>query len=186
MKKNIGPIMLMCLLGGLEWDACGKNPGGLYDGCWYGEIADVDTWPEPLAVPLVLGDGVVALDPIVMLATKKMYPLYTTQDTSEVSDEMVGEVDGKSFETFFEYFSPGTYAELLDLAATFANGNFFFVVRERGGNYRIIGGPGHPAKMDTSSIKTAKDAKGRKGWTAKVKTWGTTPAWIYDEQTIPL
>ncbi len=185
MKKNVGPIIL-CLLDSLDWDSCANNPGGMYDESYFGEIADVETWPTVDDTPAALGDNVATTGDIEMLTGKKMYTLYTTQDTSEVVDESVGEVDGKSFETTYEFFTPGTYKELLALAATINNGNFFFVPRERGGSFRIIGGPGHPAKVDTSTIRTAKDAKGRKGWTCKVKTWGLTPAWIYTSGNIPL
>lgn len=186
MKKEFKGMILMCLLGDVAWPSCGTNPGGLYDGGFFGEIEDVETWPAPLAVPVAIGDRVKYLGDFEMKTGKRMYQLYTTKDTAEVSDESVGEFDGKSFESSYEGFTPGTEAETLEWAMTVNNGNFFFVPRERDGKYRIIGGPGNPAKIDTLSIKTGKDAKGRKGCTFKFKAWGLGPAPIYVTGTIPL
>ncbi len=176
----------MCLLDDITWDACAKNPGGMYDESYFGEIADVETWPVVDDTPAAFGDDVVTTGDIEMLTGKRMYKLYTTQDTSEVVDTLVGEVDGKSWETTYDCFTPGTHKEVLAIAATFANGNWFFVPRERGGNFRIVGGPGRPAKLVEGSIRTAKDAKGRKGFMFKVMVFGPTPAPIYTSGTIPL
>ena len=186
MRKFGARKIQRCLLGDNLWAACATNAGGMYDESYFGEIADVLTWPAPTGSPTALGDKINYTGTIAMKSTKRMYTMYTTQDTSEVSDDSVGEIDGKSWETTYECFTPGTLPATLELIATLNNGNFFFMARERSGQFRIIGGPGHPAKIEMASIKTAKDAKGRKGTTFKVKTWGLTPAPVYVSATIPL
>lgn len=168
----------MCLLDSLTWDECNTNPGGMQTMHAYGEIGDVLEWPEVID-PDGLSDSVTIADDIVMKPTKQMYDLYTTMDTAEVKDESVGEIDGKSFESTFEFFHPGSKAKMMALASKVNNGNFFFVVKEADGQKRLFGSPAFPAKIDTSSITTAKDTKGRKGWTAKFRTRGSTPVPIY-------
>jgi hypothetical protein len=179
-------MIQLCILGSLSWDTCAKNPGGLLDTVYFGEVADIDTFPAVDSTPAALGDDCVTTGDIEMAVGKKMYELYITQDTGELSDDLVGEIDGMSYESTFEAFSPGTHKEMLGFSATVANGNFFLAIPERGGNYRLFGGPGYPAKLISGSIKTGKDAKGRKGFTFKFKTFGPTPCPIYTSKVIPL
>lgn len=109
-------------------------------------------------------------------AGKGWLKFYTTQDTSGLMDESVGERDGKSYINKATLFHPGTKAELLGMARYLNNTGIILMVQESEGAWRQVGSARFPAKIDTSTIDTGTSTDGRKGWTVEISAANHLPA----------
>jgi len=105
--------------------------------------------------------------------------LYVTEDTGAVRSEMVGEMDGKSFEHYLDFFYPGNKEEALSFAAYINNGHFLFIAKDAEGKMRLVGNPQFPAQVDSNELTTGQSTSDRKGMTVTVKAKGNSPAPIY-------
>ncbi len=163
----------------LLWPDGTDNIGGTEVTHYYAPLSDVLTFPTLPDAPATLADEVTISDPFVFKTGKKFLKFYSTLDTGKIEDKSVGEFDGKSFEHKFELLFPGTRAEALALIRKMNNTNMVFVASEAGGQKRIIGSEGFPAKMSLSDVTTGSKTSDRKGTSIMVESRGVTPAPIY-------
>lgn len=151
-----------------------KNIAGTAQGHFYIPYKDISSMPSPgssTAAELVTLSGQFTLGP-----GKKWFPMYSTLDTGRVTDKLVGEEDGKSWEHVFEWFYPGTEAQAMGLISMFANHRMAFIATEANGQRRMIGNATFPARLTMAEIDTDLKTAGRKGIKLKVESRGPRPA----------
>lgn len=164
----------------LTWSDGAKNMGGLKTIGYYALISDIETFPELPTNPSSAAEEVTLDGSFVMKAGKYFHKLYTTMETSEIKDEVQGEIDGQSFKHSAEIFFPGTSTEALAFAANVNNSSMVFVFQEASGtNWRVIGSVAFPARCK-ASFTTGKATADRKGMTMEIFSYGYTPAPLYD------
>ena len=137
--------------------------------------------PASHVATLVLDDtkqGVVVTS-LTLKTGKKWSSIYTTRDTASVVDKEVGEMDGGSFETELEFWTPKIREEVLRLKALFSNGGFIFAVKDGNNVQRIVGSPDHPAFRVAADISAGKAPKDRNGASFKFSAANARPAPIY-------
>ncbi|NCD40938.1 MAG: hypothetical protein EOL88_02485 [Bacteroidia bacterium] len=164
----------------LLWSDGTENMGGLKTIGYYALWADIDEFPSFPAAPATAADEVTLEGNFRMKTGKYWKKLYSTMETSELIDENQGEWDGQSFVHKATIFFPGTKAEALGFAKLANNSNMVFIFDElSGGNRRVIGSEGIPAKVKPS-FTTGKATADRKGMTMEIQCYGYTPAPLYD------
>lgn len=180
IPKGVG--LAMFNFADLEWADNQKNMGGLKTIGYYAPIADIDNFPELPSNPSTPTEEVtLSHHPgFTFLSQKFFRKLYSTMETSEVKDEVQGEIDGQSFKHFAEIFYPGTSVDALAFAANVNNSNMVFVFEEASGDKRrVIGSRAFPARCK-ASFTTGKATADRKGMTLEIFSYGYTPAPLYD------
>jgi hypothetical protein len=101
---------------------------------------------------------------IVLSAGKKAFTFYSTDDTSELQINQVGEPDGISFEMRLTVFNPGLKKKLLGFIAAAKNENLFLICQDNESQYYLLGDSIRAAKMVASEgIGTGKATSDRKG-----------------------
>jgi hypothetical protein len=147
----------------------GENMGGLAQHCIFGYWDDVSQWPiGPEAPNDIEVDGLLVGD-LIMKAGKKAFTFYSTDDTSELKMNPVGEVDGKSFEMVLTIFNPGLKKKILGFMNAAKNENLFFIVQDSDGQYYLLGDSLRAAKFDSGEVGTGKATSDRKGATLTFK-----------------
>lgn len=154
--------------------------GGTQTMHYYAPLSWIANLPVASATPATLTDKVIINNPITFHLGKKFLKMYSTMDTGRVFDKQVGEIDGKSFESSFEWFFPGTKAEALALIALMNNSNMFFLALEANGQRRMMGSRAFPAKLELADVDTGTKTSDRKGTKLRVSSRGVIPAAIYD------
>ncbi len=165
--------------GDLLWPNGSDNIGGTQVTHYYAPLSQIISLPVPPIPAASLDEMVTIDDNIVFFTGYKFHQMYSTLDTGRVQDKLVGETDGKSFESSFEWFFPGTLARALALITKFANSNMIFIAVEANGQNRIIGSRKFPAKLTLADVDTGGKTSDRKGVKLKVESRGNTPAPIY-------
>ena len=171
----------------MTWTDGAKNMGGLKTIGYFAPVADVLNFPELPAAPATAEEEVTleSVTGFTMKTGKRFWELYSTQETSEVTDEPQGEPDGMSFVHKAAIFFPGTSVEALAFAANVNNSNMVFIFEEASGtNRRVIGSVAFPAKCKVTAT-TGKATADRKGISMEIQSYGYTPAPLYTG-TIPL
>jgi len=164
----------------LLWGDGLENMGGLKTIGYYALAADIEIWPSLPANPATAAQEVTLEGHFRMKTDKHWYKLYSTMETNEMMDENQGEWDGQSFVQKATIFYPGTKADALGFAKLANNSNMIFIFEEMsGGNRRVIGSKGIPAKVKPS-FTVGKATADRKGMTMEIQSYGYTPAPIYD------
>lgn len=164
----------------LDWSDGAKNMGGLKITGYFALIADIDTFPELPTNPATPAEEITLSGSFAMKVGKYFHKLYMTMETSEIKDEVQGELDCQSFKHSAEVFFPGTSAEALAFAANVNNSSMVFIFQEAsGGNWRVIGSAAFPARCKPS-FTTGKATADRKGMTMEIFSYGYTPAPLYD------
>lgn len=163
-----------------------ENIGGTAQEHYIAPWDKVTQWPTVVGTS-TLGDGVTLEGSWGFASGECFTKLYSTLDTGEVQDKMVGESDGKSYESTFELFYPGSKAEALDLISRMKNRGCVLIAREATGKKRVLGNSLFRAVMKEGSFKTGKKTSERKGTMIVFETRGYTPAPILpDSVSIPL
>lgn len=158
----------------LEFEEGQKNMGGTAGTVLYIPASHIGTYT------LDQTEDEVVLAAIAPKTGKKWGSIYMTRDTGMVEDTEVGEMDGGSFETQLEFFTPKIRKEVLRLKALFSNGGFIFAVKDGNGVQRIIGSPDHPAFRVPASIAGGKAPKDRNGASFKFSAANARPAPIFN------
>jgi hypothetical protein len=155
--------------------------GGLKTIGWYAPIDTIDNFPALPANPLNAAEEVTlpASPGFTFLAGGHFFQIYSTMETSFVTDEVQGEVDGQSFINKAEIFFPGTDKEVLAFAKAVNNSKMVFIFEEVSGRKRVIGNPGWPARCKPK-ITTGQKAADRKGMTMEIFSYSYTPAPLYE------
>jgi hypothetical protein len=162
------------------WADGQENMGGLKTIGYYALAADIDEWPTLKSNPTSAAEEVTLQGNFRMKDGKHWRKLYSTMETSKIDDENQGERDGQSFNTTAEIFYPGTKAEALGFAKLANNSNMVFILDElSGGNRRVLGTQGLPAKVKPS-FTTGTATADRKGMTMEIQCYGYTPAPLYE------
>jgi hypothetical protein len=156
------------------------NMGGLKTIGYYALAADIDEWPAIAAVPTSAAEEVTLVGNFRMKEGKSWKKLYNTMETGKIDDQNQGERDCQSFNSIAEIFYPGTKAEVLGFMKLSNNSNMVFILDElSGGNRRVLGTQGLPAKVKPSST-TGVAAADRKGMTLEIQCYGDSPAPLYE------
>ncbi len=142
----------------------GENMGGLTQQLIYGLWDDVKTWPQPPDNPADVEEYAELVGDLVMKAGKQAFTLYTTDDTSELAINMVGDPDGRSFEMVVNGFNPGLKKKLLGFISVAKNEKLFLIAQDAEGQYFLLGDAVRPAMMQPGETGgTQKETAGRKG-----------------------
>lgn len=163
----------------LLWANGQDNIGGTEVTHYYAPLAQISVMPVPPEPASTLDEMVTISNGIGFYTGYKFHQIYSTLDTGRVQDKLVGEFDGKSFESSFEWYFPGTLAKALALISKFANSNMIFIATEANGQHRLIGSKSFPAKLSQADVDTGAKTSDRKGIRLKVESRGKTPAPIY-------
>lgn len=142
----------------------GENMGGLTQTVIFGLWEDVASWPTAPVDPVDVEDYAAWVGDLVMKAAKKAFTFYSTDDTSELQLNMVGEPDGRSFEMVLNVFNPGLKKKLLGFMAAAKNENLFLIAQDNEGQYYLLGDEKRAAIMQPGEgIGTGRATADRKG-----------------------
>lgn len=142
----------------------GENMGGLAQTIIFGLWDDVASWPTAPVSPATIEAYAEWVGDLVLKAGKKAFTFYSTDDTSELQINQVGEVDGISFEMVLNVFNPGLKKKLLGFIAAAKNENLFLIAQDMEGQYFLLGDAKRAAKMiPGDGIGTGKKTEDRKG-----------------------
>jgi len=142
----------------------GENMGGLTQTMIFGLWDDVDTWPTEPVAPADVEEYAAWTGDIVMKSGKRAFTFYSTDDTSELTCNMVGEPDGRSFEMVVNVFNPGLKAKLLGFIAAAKNDNLFVLVQDNESQWYLLGDSKRAAIMQPGEgIGTGRATADRKG-----------------------
>jgi hypothetical protein len=147
----------------------GENMGGLAQNCIFGYWDDVAQWPTAPANPANIEANGQLTGDVIMKAGKKAFSFYSTEDTSELKTNPVGEVDGKSFEMVLTIFNPGLKKKILGFMNAAKNENLFLIATDSDGQHYLLGDALRAAKFDTGEGGTGKATSDRKGVTLTFK-----------------
>jgi len=142
----------------------GENMGGLAQTVIFGLWDDVSVWPTAPVAPDDVEEYAEWVGDVVMKAGKRAFTFYSTDDTSELQVNLVGETDGLSFEMRLNVFNPGLKKKLLGFIAAAKNENLFLIAQDNEGQYYLLGDSKRAAKMVAGEgIGTGKATADRKG-----------------------
>lgn len=153
----------------------GNNMGGLVQYCIFGLWDDVAQWPTAPVNPADIEVEGAWVGDLVMKAGKNAFTFYSTDDTSEVKVNPVGETDGKSFEIVLTIFNPGLKAKVLGFMSAAKNENLFFIATDGEGQSYLLGDSLRAAKYDGGEGGSGKASSDRKGITLTFKFKTNTP-----------
>ena len=110
-------------------------------------------------------DGVGTMeDNIVLKPGKQFARLYFTDETGELSDDVVGETDGKAIKNMLKFFHPGESAKILGFVSYAKNRKgFVFLAKDKDCKLRVFGNTCTPAKLVTAPGGTKMKNGDRKG-----------------------
>lgn len=142
----------------------GENMGGLTQTVIFGLWDDVAQWPAQAVSPATVEEYAEWVGDVVMKAGKKAFTFYSTDDTSELQINPVGEKDGLSFEMTLSVFNPGLKKKLLGFISAIKNENVFLIAQDNEGQYYLLGDEKRAACMVAGEgIGTGKATADRKG-----------------------
>jgi len=141
----------------------GNNMGGLVQYCIFGLWDDVAQWPTAPVNPATIEEEGAWVGDLVMKAGKNAFTFYSTDDTSELKFNPVGETDGKSFEGQLTIFNPGLKKKILGFMAAAKNENLFFIATDNEGQRYLLGDSQRAAKYTSGEVTSGKATAERKG-----------------------
>jgi len=107
-----------------------------------------------------------------------------TEQSGKVTDELIGETDGKSFSHTAAFHVPGSSAKNLGLAAATKNARVVLFMIEEDGKIRVVGNEVNPARFESYTQDTGGTREEKKGGSYTFKSFGNTPAPILDGATV--
>lgn len=150
--------------------------GGLTQTVIFGLWDDVAAWPTAPVAPADVEANAAWVGDLVMKAGKKAFTFYSTDDTSELQMNPVGETDGVSFEMVLTMFNPGLKKKILGFLAAAKNENLFFIAQDNEGQYYLLGDAKRAAKMRAEGgVGTGRATADRKGATVTFVFKTNTP-----------
>lgn len=155
------------------------NMGGSLAKIYVAKLSDIATHPAITASPVTLSDYATAAGTYTMETGKYFHEVYVTMDKNGLDDKLVGETDGKSFESVAEFVHPGNKVAVLGFAAFVKNSNLVIGFVDANGQQRIIGNPQFPGKIDQVDITTGKATADFRNCKFVVKTKGNAPAPVF-------
>lgn len=171
------------LLFDITGEACAApNPGGTETEITFIDEHGIENWPAFLA-QLGAGDagqGVTLDGNITLKAGYHMHKYPVTTYTGEIKDDLVGDIDSKSFTSSILFQMKTTDAVVLEHAAITANGCWVCLMKENSGQVRVVGRKGNPAKMSQIAATTGSGDNPKRfvAFTVESKN-NATPAPVY-------
>jgi len=161
------------------------NTAGLMTEFYFAKLDDIDTFPTPIADPTTPEEKMTISEDFVMKDGKGFHKGYMTWGRGGVSWSLQGPMDGKSFTHNFEFYKPGADKESLAFLSLAKNENLVFIVKDKDGNFRVVGSEGIPAKMDSVDGGTGQSGEDDKGDTITFVSEGANPPYFY-EGSVPV
>lgn len=169
-------------------DSCGKpNSPGLKSTLYYIPIEEVVSDPltkdQTAASPVYGDDLVIENDFTLTTDSGKGYwrtiPIILYTDGAG-TDDMIGEIGGKSFENRVVFTVRGKTKESLKFAKEAANGKYIMGYIDRDGQQHIVGKKDDYCVTESIAITTGDGPATRKGATYSVMASSGFPALIYE------
>lgn len=95
---------------------------------------------------------------IIMKAGEKAHEIYMTDKTGELTYELQGSEDSKSFKQMLKFNSPNRAVGFAAFLAKVKNNRGVLIVEMRGGEKFIIGGPRKPVRIEAATGTFGTDA----------------------------
>lgn len=147
-------------------DGSDNTPGLAVQEVMYIPVEDIDSMPckcDGTAPTTFAGLGTISAN-IVLKDDKSFRRMYFTDETGELMDELVGEIDGKAVKNSLKFFHPGESAEILGFTSWAKNKKgFVFIVKDKDCNVRVFGNTCTPAKLVSAPGGTKAKNGDRKG-----------------------
>ena len=142
----------------------GRNLGGISQIVYFGLWADVETWPTEPAAALSLEEGGTLTGELVMKTGKRMFELYTTEDSAKLELNPIGEEAGKGIAMVLNVFAPGLAAKILGFINAVKNEDLVLIVPDNEGQYFLFGCALRSAKFTGGDgTGTGSTTEGRRG-----------------------
>lgn len=154
------------ILGNLSFSDGRSNPSGIKTTCYFIPKSAIVTYPAVAAAPASLSDYAVLDGDFALVDGAYFNSLYTTQGTSSVEFETLGDKDNRAFTNTATLSYPDLSDDAAALASNLANSNMVFIVPHFtvGGKvrYAVIGGEHYDAAVTTTGTSgaAAGDTKG--------------------------
>lgn len=150
-------------------NACGStNVPGLAVRTWWVQKDDVDVFPDrKIAGPQ--GDTVVLDGDITLVALKAFKEIDLVTDSGEIKSTMVGPVGSRSFENTLDFIIPKLTPETAEFHECNANQCLVVIVKQKDGNFRVLGSPDSPAFFETQDGASGKTSGDTSGFTDQLK-----------------
>jgi len=130
-------------LADIGWENGKNNTPGIVQEVAFIPLADILTLPTVTqADPTSTGtftDLVKITGDIVLKTGKQLLSIYLTDESGQMSDELQGELDGKSFKNNLEFLHPGDGDEIRGFTAWAKNSNLVFIVKTKEGKNYLFG-----------------------------------------------
>ena len=125
---------------------------------------DIETMPEVPAYDVADPGAHVTLPGNIVLTAGNFWAKFRiVTDKGFVTDELIGEIGSKSYKNMLNISIAGTEADTLAWHQITSNGCLVFVVREKSGNFRVIGSKEIPAHYDSNVITNGPEVSGSNG-----------------------
>ena len=132
------------------------------------------------------GDTMILDEPFAFVATVGLGYWRTVSivvDTGQITDGLVGEIGGRSFDNQFIFFLAGLEAERLEFAKEISNCCFVALLPDRQDIFRVLGRFQDPAFIDAINLDTGLASGDRRGGAYVFRTSSGSPSMIYDSVT---
>lgn len=150
-------------------DACGStNIPGIAVRTYWIQKDDIDVFPAR-KVTTGQGDSVTLDGNIVLLPLKAFKEIDLVTDSGEVKSTMVGPVGSRSFENTMDLILPTLAPATAEFHECNANQCLVLIVKQKDGNFRVLGDPDSPAYFETVEGASGKTSGNTSGFTDLVK-----------------
>ena len=95
-------------------------------------------------------------------------------------ETMVGEVDGKSFESAINFFIPRNRPEVSNLLASMANDRFIALIKDGADQVNIVGSIERPLHLEENTADRGTAIADRNGTQWMLKVSAGNPAYYYE------
>lgn len=156
------------------------NMAGLTKDAFIGVVSHFLSIAKPIAIPLVLGDGVKIVTPHVLSPGKKTFKLFVMYEKSGVESASVGARKSKSWKPKMKFMYCGTDAEMLDFVSLIQNADLlaFATPMDEAGLIQV-GTEALPATLVSGSVKSGEGPEGEKGVTFELEAPSRKAWYIY-------
>lgn len=174
----------------ITWPAGEDNTPGIQQNVYFADMNDIETLPQPdkddSNGPGKFEDLVTISKDIKMKEGKTFHQLYCTLEKGQLTDEVQGDLDAKSYMNQITVYHPGTRAKALGFRQWAKNSNLVIIFFEQDGTKRILGHQAYPAKLESDSGGTGQSIDDAKGSEMVFKSARKGPAPIFTGKvTVP-
>jgi hypothetical protein len=120
----------------LKWTQGQQNLGCIVGDIYYCPVEDILTFPVLTAAGSL---ETAAASNFVCKTGKEFISIYHTPETGKIDDNVIGEIDGKGFENFLDFFFPGSKLAVRDFTRFALNTPCVVIAKNTNGQYEIIG-----------------------------------------------